>query len=89
MTADLSALIEISRVYAELGSAITDQLDEVTQAWYQGEDAFEEAVCNCNINALGYVRRYLEDVERLGGDMGDEARELNEALAAKEVPVLW
>ena len=88
---DITTFIDLAQAWSDLGSAIQEQVAEVTEAYHNGEDAFEDAVCECNINALGYGITFLEKVARLAeGDVADEAAEIARALEAKGVrPLGW
>jgi len=85
---NLTDLIDISTRWSNLGSAIQDQAEDVVRAWHNGDEDFEETVCEQNVNALAYFRRFLEDVSRYGsGDLAAEADELNRALEAKGIDI--
>ena len=87
----LTDMIDLAQAWSDLGSAVQEQVAQVSEAYWAGEDAFEDAVCECNINALGYGITFLEKVaNRAEGDVADEAKEVAEALQAKGVrPLGW
>jgi len=77
---DLSDLQHLSRVYADLGGAVSSQLDSLIERHASSEAPIEELIDEgeLNPNALSLMRPWLEAADGLGTDAAFEILELIE-----------